>query len=64
VINENIELIHENGNLKQIIIMMKSDIAAKCTDCCSAIAEKYFHMEQFCRRCPLIKYREKEVKGG
>ena len=53
----------EIANLKRLSEMLREAIQAKCTDCCSVIAEKYFHMEQFCRRCPLIKYREKEVKN-
>ena len=57
----NIELTLEVNNLKQIVSMMQTAITAKCIDCHSAIAEKYLNMEQFCRRCPLLKYKEKEI---
>ncbi|MDZ4228044.1 MAG: hypothetical protein U1E54_02245 [Candidatus Levybacteria bacterium] len=59
----NIELTLEVNNLKQIVGMMQTAITAKCIDCHSAIAEKYFRMEQFCKRCSLSRYKDKEVKS-
>jgi hypothetical protein len=58
---QNIELTLEVNNLRQIVCMMQTAITAKCTDCSSIIAEKYFNMEQFCKRCPLFRFKEKEV---
>ena len=61
---QNIELTLEVNNLKQMLKQTRDDIAEKCADCGSVIAEKYFKMEQFCKRCSLSKYKEKEVKSG
>ena len=57
----NMELTLEVNNLKQFVSMMQTAITAKCIDCHSAIAEKYLRMEQFCKRCPLFKFKEKEI---
>ena len=57
---QNIELTLEINNLKQMVGMLQEAIQAKCIDCTCAIAEKYFHMEQFCKTCPLFRYRGKE----
>jgi len=57
----NMELTLEVNNLKQFVSMMQTAITAKCIDCHSAIAEKYLCMEQFCKRCPLFKYKEKYI---
>jgi len=59
-----IELTLEVDNLKQIVSMMQTTIAAKCVDCHSAIAEKYLNMAQVCKRCPLFKFKGKEVEDG
>jgi hypothetical protein len=53
----NIELTLEVNNLKQMLGMLQEGIQAKCVDCGSLIAEKYFNMEQFCKRCPLFRFK-------
>jgi len=60
---QNIELTLEVNNLKQIVGMMQTAITAKCIDC-GSLVEKYLRMEEFCRTCPLFKFKEKEVKSG
>lgn len=62
---QNIELTLEVNNLKQIVGMLQTAITAKCIDCCSVsvIAEKYLNMNQFCQRCPLFSYKEKEISA-
>ena len=58
-----IELTIEINNLKQMVGMMQTAITAKCIDCSYPVG-KYLRREEFCKTCPLFRYREKEVKSG